>query len=191
MSENDIIPIIRKRGRPTGEWKGPKARYVPKKWLPEFNQVVFDYIAVPGVTYEELGKKYGYTAIHIGNIINSPQAKAIQESVANGIIKLNQDNVTVKLSEIAAKSVERIHSFIHDEHLFSVSPFAFIDKTIAIRKSIGIAEVEKDKGGIVNNNTLVISGKDAGELLKSFNLAQGLRKEDEIKVPEKLKVVNG
>lgn len=196
MSEIGVLPItteIKHRGRPRGEWKGPKLRYRPKKWLPEFSQVVFDYIAIPGITQEELGDKYGYTKVHINNILNSPQAAKIREATAKGILNYNEENVTVKLGEISQKAVERMHNFIHNDILYEKSPFAFIEKSIAIRKSIGDEKKDEPKGGdFINNGVIAISGPQAEGLLKSFELALEL-KHKEIKPAPSIpaRVVNG
>lgn len=177
--ENKEVP--RKRGRPRGEWT-PRVRYRPKKWLPEFNQLVMDYIIIPGCTHEELGKKYGYGKQQILNILNSPQAKLIQEGCAKGIIKYNETNVPIKLAEISQKAIQRVHDFIHDDRMYSADPFSFIDKTLSITKSIGTfnngrPESESRGNHTVNNTQVNVAiGAEAAELLgKSIALASSLR----------------
>ena len=161
-----------------------RIRYRPKKWLPEFNQLVIDYIVIPGVTHEELGDKYGYTKVQICNILSSPQARDIQEAMARGILTHNAENSLVKLGEMSKKITERLHSFIHNDSLYNASPFAFVDKSLSIGKAIGVLSEGKAStnvgGTTVNNsqtNIIAISGKDAKELGDSLALANKLRVE--------------
>lgn len=181
LNNEDSPKLLKRgRGRPKGEWTG-RIRYRPKKWLPEFNQLVIDYIVVPGCTHEMLGEKYGYKKDQICNILGSAQARDIQEGMAKGILKYNVDNSIIKLGEISKKITERLHNFIHEDSFYRANPFEFINKSLSIGKAIGSLNQERE--GSINvrsttNNTQVnvaIGTEAAIELGKSIRLANELR----------------
>ena len=183
----DIPKITRGRGRPKGSLGiiGGRIRYRPKKWLPEFNQLVIDYIVVPGVTHEELGLKYSYTKVQVCNILNSPQARDIQESMAQGILKYNFENVPIKLGEMHSKIIERLHDFIHNDSYLSANPFEFINKSLAIGKAIGVLDKETPKvNGVTHNTQVNISVGQAKDLSESLGIVERLRlaSKNEIKI---------
>ena len=183
----DIPKITRGRGRPKGSLGiiGGRIRYRPKKWLPEFNQLVIDYIIVPGVTHEELGLKYSYTKVQVCNILNSPQARDIQESMAQGILKYNFENVPIKLGEMHSKIIERLHDFIHNDSYLSANPFEFINKSLAIGKAIGVLDKETPKvNGVTHNTQVNISVGQAKDLSESLGIVERLRlaSKNEIKI---------
>ena len=183
----DIPKITRGRGRPKGSLGiiGGRIRYRPKKWLPEFNQLVVDYIVVPGVTHKELGEKYGYTNVQVCNILNSPQARDIQESMAKGILKYNFENVPIKMAEMSSKITERLHDFIHDDSKYKANPFEFINKALSIGKAIGVLDKETPRDGGVTHNTQVnISVGQAKDLSESLGIVERLRlaSKNEIKI---------
>lgn len=168
----------KKRGRPPGKWRGPKFRYKPVKWEPKFNQIVFDYLAVPGITHEELGKKYEFSPAHIGNILNSPQAGLIKESLSNNIVSRNQESIPILLATSAKKVVQRVADFMSDDDLYTRNPFAFIDRTLKIGAAIGA--IKEDGNGVNNtpsvSNTQINIGDSAiKELAESLSIANKLR----------------
>lgn len=170
--------IIRKRGRPPGKWRGPKFRYKPVKWEPKFNQIVYDYLAVPGVTHAELGIKYGFSEAHIGNILNSPQAGLIKESLSNNIISRNQESIPILLAASAKKVVQRVADFMSDDDLYTRNPFAFIDRTLKIGNAIGAIKDEDSRNNsapVVNNTQVNIGDSAIKELAESLNIANKLR----------------
>jgi len=176
----DIPKITRGRGRPKGSLGiiGGRIRYRPKKWLPEFNQLVIDYIVVPGVTHEELGLKYSYTKVQVCNILNSPQARDIQESMAQGILKYNFENVPIKLGEMHSKIIERLHDFIHSDVYLKANPFEFINKSLAIGKAIGVLDKETStlaRGTTINNTQVNITTGQAKDLSESLGIVERLR----------------
>lgn len=174
---SDSIEIKKKLGRPLGKYKGPSFRYKPIKWLPEFNQVVFDYYCIPGCTYEELAEKYKYHKVHIGNIMNSPQAELIKAGLDSGIIERNQRNIPALLAASAEKAASRIADFISDDSLYQANPFKFIDRALKIGAAVGVIKGSEEggKGSTINNTQINLGDSAISELAKSLELSNDLR----------------
>lgn len=172
--------VKRGKGRPKGKWIPASFRYRPVKWEPKFNQIVYDYLAVPGITYEKLGEKYGYCKQQIGNILCSPQAELIKQALSNSIVSRNQESIPVLLSAASEKVAQRIADFMLDDNLYKGSPFEYIDRTLRIGKAVGVINKEQasnpNGASVTNNNTQINIGTDAiRELTDSLNLANKLR----------------
>lgn len=159
-------------GRPQGSLnKEASLRYVPKRWTPKHDMVVSLHII--GKYNKDIAEIVGFHEIHIGNILDSPQAKAI---IDNARVKIH-NNTSDRIKDIQEMAMSHIHNFVKDEHnLQAKSPFNFIAQTVNIAKGVGTLKDSSGVAGINNSNNtvnnVIITVEAADRLGKALELSK-------------------
>lgn len=176
----------RKRGRPPLPVKRtkirfPSAKWIPKKWRPEYEIIVSMYAA--GMSRKAIIEKFYefsgtlYTEQHITNICNTAEAQRILTGNIDHIRKRANDEISLKLTEIQKKAVERVSQVIENDNLFRESPFAVVDRAFKVLE-MGVGKKETPQNNGTFGNTLISSAlimtPEAAQIL-----ADGTRKADE------------
>lgn len=159
----------KRKGRPPGKnilRKNPK--WQPREWRPVYAQIVFaDSIGLPNT---EIGLKYGFTAQHISNILNLPQAIRLREQLANRIQERMLDGIPGRLEVIADNAVKNIEAVIGNEELLNKAPMQMLRSSMEYLKLQGKLTGDSPKTTV--NNTLVIGDAGAKQMLEGLMKSQ-------------------
>lgn len=177
MNENSArrAPILRKRGRPRGSYKGKPTinpKWNPSKWHPEYEKVVG--LATLGYTNIQISQMVGYSKEHVSNILNTPTAKTLLFKASRRLRETVFERMEDRLESIASKTVERMHELIHDDEKFDQKPLAIIDRGIKIMQGIG--KLKTENNSTVNNNGPVITGEAMQILMEGMSKADAAKK---------------
>jgi hypothetical protein len=125
--------------------------YSPKRWHPEFDLIV--YASFAGKSNVEIAKEFGYTPVHISNILSTVQADRIRNELRSKINDNVDDTITNRMKSISDKALERVEKFMNNDELFEKSPFAFVDR--AMRAATLNKESSSDPKVNININSQV------------------------------------
>jgi polyhydroxyalkanoate synthesis regulator phasin len=153
-------------------------KWAPKSWRPEYQRVV-GYSAL-GLSNTQVAEKTGFSAQHVSNILNLPEAQAMLQDITRKIKEQQEQNIPSVLNDIAIKSALRIKSMLNDDELYEKSPFAVIDRGMEMLKLTG--HVRGGGNGAppppTTQNNTYISGLPEELMLR---LISGIDKADEAK----------
>jgi hypothetical protein len=136
------------------KWRKPTKfrvlrKWQPGVWLPEYESIVAD--SCKGVSNEVIAKQYNFTPQHISNILNTEEARTIKQEVVKAIRQRSLDLMDTQYSEIVSKSVENVHTVLH-ETITKENMFGMFDRSVMALKGLGKLQ-EEAKAGVVHNNT--------------------------------------
>lgn len=114
-----------------------KLRSWQPDWKPEYEAIVAE--SCLGKANTVLADKYGFTIVHISNILNTEQARKIKEEAIATIRRNSMHVMEHKMSVIADAALDNIEKVICDEatKLAIDSPLAIFDKSLAFLKGVG------------------------------------------------------
>ncbi len=159
-----------------------KKRWNPKEWKPEYEAIVA--LSCTGLAHTIIAERYGYTPIHIGNIVNCEYGKALRAII---LAKLRSDVSLATpdlIKDTQAKAVERIHAVLNNDILAENNPLAIFDRSLKYMHWSGQlgngnpSDNDRNTNGTrvtVNNQTNVAIGTDALKILQ-----QGAQKSLEV-----------
>jgi len=146
-----------------------KKRWNPKEWKPEYELVVA--LSCTGLAHTVIAERFGYTPIHIGNIVNCEYGKALRQIILNKLrndVTLATPNI---IKDTQARALERIREVLDNDALALNSPLAIFDRSLKWLSTTGAVESddgkhENDRAGnparvTVNNQTNIALGTDA------------------------------
>jgi hypothetical protein len=151
-----------------------KKRWNPKEWKPEYEMVVA--LSCTGLSHSVIGERFGYTPVHIGNIVNCEYGKALRKIILD---KLRNDVSLATpdlIKDTQTKALERISAVLNNDTLAANSPFAIFDRSLKwLSETNGIGNDDSDERSsnlgnsrIVNNNqTNIAIGTDALKVLQA------------------------
>jgi hypothetical protein len=163
------------RGRPRlCDREANKQRaWQPKRWLPEYERIVLGSVA--GVANTVLAQQFGFTAVHISNILNTEEAKKLKASIVEQMRANALSSLPDQMERIAAKTVERVDKLLHDDGLFSQYPMQAIDKGFRIMEHLGLLHAKNGPDINVARGVIVMSPESAALM------AQAMEKSNEVK----------
>ena len=84
-----------------------------KNWKPVHTQIVMQ--SITGVSNKALAKQTGYTEVRISQILNDPQALALQRDVQKSLRLKMEEDIEDKLLVLAEASVRRLDETLSTE----------------------------------------------------------------------------
>lgn len=157
MSETRRAPRLR-----------PGKRWVPKKWLPIYDQMVALHCV--GLSNGSIAERFDYSAQQVSNILNTEQAKVIKGLVHKKMVAEMEFGTADRLKKIEAQAIKNVERVIMDEALLESKPLAIFDRSVALLKGIG----KLDGDGPKNNTNLTvfnIAAEHAAALTEGINKA--------------------
>lgn len=149
-------------------------RYQPKRWHPEFDLIVF--ASFSGQTNKEIGDKFGYTEVHISNILCSPQAEEVRKKLKVKVEAGIEGTIEQRFKGISEKALQRIENFISNDEIAIKSPFLFVDRAFRAAQIAGISQEKNGNSGAkvdinVQNNTQINQTNVGNEVIDRIALA--------------------
>jgi hypothetical protein len=162
-------------------------RFEPLSWKPRYDQMIYRHCL--GISNNQIADELKVTAQHVSNVLNCTQGQARIRLMQLHLTTKMESNLGTRLVAVAEKAVSRIESVMHDDNLFEKSPFAVVDRGMAVLKGIGrmgasgeVGVPSNIAGGpstIINNNTridkAVILSEEAAK-----NLSDAIKLSDEV-----------
>ena len=144
-------------------------KWQPKEFRPEYERVVgYSFL---GLSNEDIASKTGFGKQHVSNILNLPEAKALMMILSERQREKMEKTIPEALEEINKKAIERVHALVHNDELFEKSPFAVVDRSLAVLKGTGHIQ-DGVRGGNTQNNFFQLPSEQAATLLEGLTKAQ-------------------
>jgi len=149
-------------GKIVGATRGAriKKRWNPKEWRPEYEAIVG--LSCTGLSYDEIGKRFGYTPVHIGNIVNSDMGKALQRIILDRLRRSNTETLAERIDALKTKAMSRVESYINNDDYADKSPLAMFDRSMKFLSGAGTLGAERQAANgapiqFINNKTLIVA----------------------------------
>jgi len=147
-----------------------KPKWIPKKWHVRYDQMVL--MQTLGNSNEEIANHFGCTPQQVSNICNTPQAAITRRLVLEKLQEKAIESIPKRMEVIAEKAVQRLHSVIHNDELFQVSPFAVVDRGVEVLKAVGIMKSDK---GVNIEKAVILTAEQSSDLLDGLKVADRAR----------------
>lgn len=146
--------------------------YKPKRWHPEFTLIVMGSIS--GKDNAELAEEFGYSVVHISNILSTEQASEIREKAREHLNKAFEGNLADRVKGIGQKALEKIERFVEDKtNQEAKSPFAFVDRMM---KLATMTSTLGSLNGLANDkNTTNIQVNGSAAFVLNGDQVEGIR----------------
>jgi len=112
----------------------PGKRWVPKKWLPIYDQMVALHCL--GLSNKAIAERFDYSDQQVCNILGTEQAKIIK-ALAHKKVMSELEDTADKLKRIEMAAVANIERVITDASLLESKPLAIYDRSIKVLEGIG------------------------------------------------------
>lgn len=161
--------------------KNPPETWRPKRWRPEYEMIVA--LSSTGMSRQIVADKFfeatgtRYTVQHISNILNTPEAKEIQDKTVESIRGSFNESIADRVERVSMKAAGMVEKLLDDEEKYETSPFNVIDRALAfmrITSKPAPAPVQPSTNVNVTNSTMVMTA-EAAQILKD-----GTSKADEV-----------
>ncbi len=157
-------------------------RWNPKDWNPTYEAMVA--MCVLGrMTQGDVAKHFGYTEPWLSQILNSPKGREVQEALIRSTRDKAVGNVTDRIRDLQSKALERMEAVLNDDKIAQKSALAIFDRSAYFLKNTGVIKdlhaPPVPVGGVTNitqnNNTLIVSGKNADDIRDGLNKANQVK----------------
>jgi hypothetical protein len=128
-----------------------------------------------GMSNTDIAEKYGYGAQQISNILNTRQAKELQERLATKNESSAIDAIPAKMEAIAIKTIDRLHTMMDDDDLFFKAPIALIDRGFRMAEQVKIMKAVAPPSAAMTQNNIIISPEAAKHLETALAKAEEVR----------------
>ncbi len=146
------------------------AKWKPRKWDVVYDQIVM--LDTLGTPQKQIAEMFGYTVQHISNIVQCPQAKLTRGKVLEQLSKSAIEKVSNDLELLAVQAKKRIAQVLYNDELFERSPFAVVDRGIAVLKGVGKLKTEDEAArGIRINKAVIFTSDDAKAVREALSKA--------------------
>lgn len=142
--------------------------WVPLKWKPLYDIIISLHCS--GYTNKAIAAYVNYSAVQVGNILRSPEAKRM---IAENRSNLNKEAAVDRrgrLEAIQDKAIQRIEDAIFDEKLALNAPLRMMDASMSLLKGLGMLNGDGAQTTI-HQKTVVISEGIAKKLFDGTALA--------------------
>lgn len=165
-----------KPGRPKGTLRPPvlEVRY-PIRWKDIYDEFLMD--SLKGLSNRDIGLKYDYSAVQVGNVLNSPIGKEKAEKLKAQLMRLSPEeeaSFEERERKIKEKTLKAMEGFLDDPNGLSLSaPLPYIDKVIkiaALQKPVGTNNTTNIQ--VNNQKTLMISGEMAKNVTEALAISK-------------------
>lgn len=130
----------KKRGRKKGQragltfFRSPK-RWEPVEWRPEYTEMVT--MSVCGFSNIAIAEKFGYTTVHISNILNTNEAKSLKQIVNEKWRENLLTKVPDRLTRIEDIALQNVTTVLADKTILEKSPMAVLRASMDVLKGLG------------------------------------------------------
>src|SRR5262245_31936218 len=141
-----------------------------------------------GISNNQIADELKVTAQQVSNVLNCVQGQARIRLMQLHLTTKMEASLGTRLTAVAEKAVSRIEAVMHDDNLFEKSPFAVVDRGMAVLKGIGelgksgesdrVPHVPGGPSTIINNTRIdkaVILSEEAAK-----NLSDAIKLSDEV-----------
>ena len=149
-----------------------KEAWKPKEWSPHYEEIVA--MSCTGVSNKYLAEKFNYHEVHISNILNTPQAKALKQII---LAKMREAQTEAKIPEriaelqVAALDIMREVLINRKDELVKESPFAMLDRSMKVLAGVGVFKGEHQQTTINQHNKIEINQTLQMALVKTIEKA--------------------
>ncbi len=143
-------------------------RWEPKKWEPVYEQMVA--MSCMGLSNVDIASRFSYTPVHVSNVLTSLQGQRLKKLILDRLRSTVAATIPERLEDIADKTVSRLHELIHDDERFQRSPFAVVDRGMAVLKGLRHLKGDAEVNNFRAERAIVMS-HEAAKLI-----AEGLEK---------------
>lgn len=148
------------------------ARWRPRKWHAVYDQiVVLDTLGKP---QKEIAELFGYTVQHISNIVSCPEARITRGRILEQLQKGAVEKLSSDLENLAVQAKKRLGQVLYDDDLFSRSPFAVVDRGLAVLSGVGKFKA-RDAARMNVERAIILTSDDAKALRESIQKADEAR----------------
>jgi hypothetical protein len=134
-------------------------KWEPKKWDPIYEQFVA--MSSMGLSNVAIAERFGYTPVHVSNVLNSIQGQRLKKIILDRLRATVSSSIPERLEDIADKTVDRLRDVVTDEELFKRSPFAVIDRGLAVLKGLRHLKGDAEHGNMNVEKAIVLSNEAA------------------------------
>ena len=135
-----------------------RKRWNPKEWRPEYEAIVA--LSCTGTSHKLLAERYGYTPVHISNIVNSDVGKELSNIILQNLRKISTESLPEKIGGMQAAAVKRMQEYLENDQIAAVDPQRMFDRALRFASEFGLPGIQMQKSGVninINktNNTQV------------------------------------
>lgn len=155
-------------------------RWHPKRWEVLYDQWVA--LSTLGKSNKDIADHFGYSPQQVSNILNTPEASLIRRRMLEALRKGAELTIPKRLEHLADKAVQRLAEVLENDQLMERSPFAVVDRGLALLRGVG--KIKSEGGGNVNNigKALILSDEAARELTEGMSKANEARKLNPVEI---------
>lgn len=131
-----------------------KKRWNPKEWRPEYEAIVA--LSCTGTSHKLLAERYGYTPVHISNIVNSDVGKELSNIILQNLRKLSTESLPQKIEGMQQVAVKRMEEYLSNDIVAQTDPQRMFDRALKFASEFGLPGIQMQKGGVninINKNT--------------------------------------
>ena len=151
--------VVSRPPRLTKKWE-------PTRWEPIYEQFVA--LSCIGYSNKYIADLFKYTPVHISNVLNSKQGKKLKALILERLRSTVTSTIDKRLEDIADKTVERLTNLVNDDELFDKSPFAVVDRGIAVLKGLSHLKPDDTRSPLNINKALILSDAAASTLARAM-----------------------
>ena len=164
--------------------QGKLTKWRPRKWEAMHEQIVV--LSCLGRSNKQIAEIFGYTPQHICNILGTPEASLVRRRVLDNLRDSVKSNLDQSLEDLADQSVIRLKEVMFDDDLFEKSPFAVVDRGLAVLRGVGRLKSGDDNSTKVGK-AIIMSSEDAKKLIEGTAAADEAKR---LNPPRKEEVVD-
>jgi hypothetical protein len=151
-----------------------KKRWTPKEWRPEYTAIVA--LSATGMSNVAVGKHFNYTAVHISNILNCPEAIEIRKLINTKLLEDSTISQTDRIKRVQDMALGHVERFMEKKELMDKAPFQVFDRALKVLQSTNaVANPEAKVAGTTNNvqqNNFILSDAAAKALTEGLAKSQ-------------------
>lgn len=154
---------------PPAERPSKLTKWKPRKWDVVYDQiVVLDTLGKP---QKEIAEMFGYTVQHVSNIVNCPQASLTRGKVLDHLSKNAIAKISDNLEALAVQAKKRVAQVLYDDDLYARSPFAVVDRGIAVLRGVNKLRSEGEASKVRVDRAIIFTADDAKAVREALTKA--------------------
>jgi hypothetical protein len=165
------LSISRKSGRPifrkTTKWR-------PKTWKPYHEQIVLLHCL--GRTNISLAEEFKRSAVHISNILNSPQGVALKKQIFTRVRASTLATIPQRLDSLTDAAIEICEEVMikRRDDIIERSPLALLDRSMKILQGVGKLKGDESVHSTtinmnINNQIALVKGLEKANLARQLH----------------------
>jgi hypothetical protein len=179
----DEIPVEVLTRVLTKRSKRKKIRRYVNTWKPIHTNVV--YLHLQGDDDDTIREKTGFSSTAIWNILRTPEAEQIKNTVHAKVIADGLRTIPDKVASIQAIALENIASFIGNKEMAQKNPFSFFDRSV---KALEVTSALQKRGHIEQDSQNSSQNPNQTNIQNNFIIAPEQSKQLLAGLPKALSV---